>query len=258
MGFIRTSTSIVLGTLFFLSLFLSGLFLTINLSLSYNNVESHVTPYIQNLTQISLTPKQISSTINHSYYKNYNCTLVNCIKQNQVGYLFSKQAKTFWYQKFKLMLILSIILFILLFLIAKKKGSALIGVGIITIISNLPFKNMFWIKNVIPKTSISSLIDTFFTFSPKVFWTMAPIGVGLIALGILFKIFGIGISINNFFTRLKKEDKEETDEENINQTENENKDKSDEKKYSTNEVKEFVKKEVEKASKKIKNNKKKE
>lgn len=259
MGFIRTSTSIVLGILFFLSLFLTGLFLTMNLSLNYKNVESHVTPYIQNSTQNKLTSKQISFAINQSYYKNYNCTLVNCIKQNQVGYLFSKQGKIFWYQKFKLMLILSIILFVSLFFVAKKKDSALIGTGIITIISNLPFKNMSWIKKILPKTEMSTLINTFFTSSPKVFWTMAFIGLGLIILGILFKIFKMGISINNFFTKLKKEDEEEVNEKITNQTEDENKidEKDNEKELSTNKVKEIVKKEIEKASKNIKNSKKK-
>jgi len=164
MGFIRSGVVFILAIALFLGLFVGNLFLTLNLSLEYDQVS----PYIQNLSedfamssgskalilqnyetkkilcqkgdQVSLdftfdTEKiavpcevinkdgksVIEFVINESipiyYYKDYNCTFIECIQtKGESLALISEKAKTYWEEKFYSVALISLIIFVLLFI----------------------------------------------------------------------------------------------------------------------------------------------
>jgi len=196
MGFIRGSVIFILTFSLFIALFLGNIFLTLNWSLNYDNVQ----PYLKNLTnnlakdsgskaillqeynskRINCPEKEsvkfsfeenqieipcniinkdakstidyvINETIPKIYYKNYKCDFLDCLKtKNQQLVLISEKGKEYWGNKFYSVLIISLIIFILIFLFAKEKHSSLILTGSMIIFSALPFKQITWLLSLIP------------------------------------------------------------------------------------------------------------
>ena len=255
MGLIRSGGVVIVSVLLFFALFFSGLFLTLNLSLNYDNVQSHVGPFLKNVTGevYTLNDTMVNELINKTYYQDYNCTMIDCVKNNQVTYLYSSSAKDFWSAKFKLFIFISVLLFVLLFLLVSKKSSAFLTAGAITILSSLPYNKIGWIYKLIPAGNFKELISMFFSNSHEVFVLFLLIGIGILIVGVILTFLRVGLSLNKFFDKFKKkEDGGDKPEENIDKTEEENKEdegKDDEKKYSANEVKKIVKNEVKKLNK---------
>ena len=257
MGFIRSGGVVIVSILLFFALFFSGLFLTLNGSLNYNNVESHVGPYLKNITGnvYVLNDSVVNNAINKTYYQNYNCSMIDCIKTNQITYLYSAQAKNYWASKARLFLLISLALFIFLFLLVSKKSSAFITAGGVTILASLPFNKMNWVYKIIPAGNFKSLVDMFFSASHNVFLSMLFIGIGILILGIILTVIRMGLSFNKFLDKFRKEKEPENEENNEDSEEKQPEEteevtEEDQKKYSLNDVKKIVKDEVEKVSKK--------
>lgn len=264
MGFIRSGVIFILAISLFLSLFIGNLFLTLNLSLEYNQVS----PYIQNLSENFATDSGskaiilkeyeskktfcekegqaslnftfdgneitvpceilkkdaksvIEFVINESipiyYYKEYNCTFIECIqKEGKPLALISEKAKIYWEEKFYSTMLISIIIFILLFIFVKEKHSAFILSGIMVIFSAIPFRQIAWLISLLPEFLPFKIIPIFFTKADYVFMVMIILGIILISLGIGIKFFDWGIKLNDFTKSLfKKDSKEEVTKEEV-------------------------------------------
>jgi len=254
MGFIRSGVVFILAIALFLGLFVGNLFLTLNLSLEYDQVS----PYIQNLSedfamssgskalilqnyetkkilcqkgdQVSLdftfdTEKiavpcevinkdgksVIEFVINESipiyYYKDYNCTFIECIQtKGESLALISEKAKTYWEEKFYSVALISLIIFVLLFIFVKEKHSAFILSGIMVIFSAIPFRQITWLLSLLPEFLPFKIIPIFFTKAADVFMIMIILGILLISLGIGIKFFDWGIKLNELIKSIFKKD----------------------------------------------------
>jgi hypothetical protein len=147
----------------------------------------------------------VKSFIHQVYYKEYNCNFVNCFNNSEIPlFLISEKTHNFLINKFYILLTISFILFILLFFAVNKKSNAFIIGGIFSIIlSLLSFKLDYLLSSISNKT-ISSVLKIFFSQSFYVSLWALIMGVILIVLGIVFKIFNIGFFISNLISKIKE------------------------------------------------------
>lgn len=147
--------------------------------------------------------------IKQIYYKDYNCSFLDCFNKQQglPLFLISETTRVFLINKFYILLASSIALFILIFLLVKKKSNAGILSGISIIFAVLPLKilsgllpNLF--KNL---GDFSGIFNVFFSTANFVFVRGIILGSLLILLGIIFKIFGIEMKIYDFISKFKKQ-----------------------------------------------------
>lgn len=193
----------------------------------------------------------INQFIDNIYYKEYNCTFIECVKNPETTtVIISETAKNYWNDKFNLAFLITIILAILLFIIIEGKASFFIVAGILTILSALPFGKINWALNFFNDKLIAEIFSVFFTKSYNVFLLMAIIGTAILILGIIFKVLGIGISFSKSLGKIfSKQEKEEENEGKENLTKEEIKGivKSEiSKEKKKDEIKKLIKKEVRK------------
>jgi hypothetical protein len=145
--------------------------------------------------------------IHQIYYANYDCDFLNCIKSTQVPlFLLSEKAYNFWTDKFRISLAVSfVLLVILLFLVKKKENMPLLS-GILLSVSSLPFIKLDVLLNTFSDKIVSQFLKVF--FSQAFYFSLRALIVGLvlIGLGVIFRIFDIGFFISNLISKIKKTD----------------------------------------------------
>ena len=145
--------------------------------------------------------------IHQIYYTNYDCDFLNCIHSTQVPvFLLSEKAYNFWTDKFRISLAVSFVLLVLLLFLVKKKENMPLLSGILLSVSSLPFIKLDVILNTFSNKIISQFLEVF--FSQAFYFSLRTLIVGLvlIGLGIIFKIFDIGFFISNLISKIKKTD----------------------------------------------------
>ena len=146
----------------------------------------------------------VSNALHDLYYRTYDCSFFECLKTGDGPYvLVSEVAMNYWKSKFKICLLGSILLFVLMFIFIEKKHSTLTVTGILMILSALPFRKLNWLLAFLPEGNLTEMVLSFFTRSYNVFLIMTIIGVSLFAVGIAFEFLGIGLKITKFFTKEK-------------------------------------------------------
>lgn len=270
MGIIRGSVFTIASVLLLLSFLAGNLFLTLSMSLEYDNVRAEVNNIIKdlaegglNLTSIveekfdameihcqnnseyvfseegrtfvvscdvvangpeAVVDAEINKFVEETYYKDYDCNFWNCFKESELPlFLISAKAKDYWQEKFYFSLIASIVLIILMFFLIEKKTNLPIVVGILLVISSLPFLKLDWFFSLL---QASDILSTIFNKSHTVFLISLVLGLIFVALWLLLEFFKIGFKISEFFSKKKS--------------------------VSEKEVKDIVKKEVLKEKKKSK------
>ncbi len=177
----------------------------------------------------------VNNFVEKVYYEDYDCEFWDCIERTGSPlFLVSEKAKNYWNSKFYLALIASFVLIILTFLLVEKKSNLFVITGSLLIISSLPFMKLDWALSIIPDKSFLELLAIFFTKAYTVFLIGLISGSVILGVGILLKLFGVGFTISNIFSRFQKKGAKK------------------DKKFSKDEVKQIVRKEV---SKKIKDKK---
>lgn len=159
----------------------------------------------------------IDYLVKEAYYKDYGCEFWNCFEDaNNPLFLISQTSKDYWAGKFRLFLLISLGLMVLLFLLSKHPfilgGALLFGAslpvskldGIGTAIVKAILGPVSVVADGLSSESLNDIIGIFFTQSGSVFITMLVIGLVLIAVGIVFKIFKIGFKINKLFGSKEK------------------------------------------------------
>lgn len=164
--------------------------------------------------------------IKEIYYKEYNCGFWDCIGETEAGFfLVSEKAKNYWKSKFYFLLVASIVLIALAFLLVEKKINLLIITGGLLTLSALLLSRLNWFFSFISDESLLQFFTIFFTKTSLVFWVSIILGIILLLIGILLKLFWMSFKISNLFS------------------------KKEEKGISKKDVKEIVKKEVSKKKK---------
>ncbi|MFQ5531928.1 MAG: hypothetical protein ACE5ES_04895, partial [Candidatus Nanoarchaeia archaeon] len=178
------------------------------------------------------------------YYEDYECSGFTECAQNPF-YLVSKDAKDYWNKLYYFMLVVSILLAGALLFVIHQKTNFPFLLGVLVIAAALPFVSSVWLVKLLGiiffflEDTFLAVFSVFFSKSGAVFWTSFVLGLILVGAGIVFKLFGVGFKISNFFQKTSGEvqGKEK---------------KAGETSVSKSEVKEIVREEVAKRKKKIK------
>ncbi len=181
-----------------------------SLNFSFNEEEIIVPCEEVNNGAKSVIEYVINESVPLYYYKNYNCSLIDCVqKENQPLALVSQNAKDYWGKQFYSVIILCLIAFGLLFIFVKEKHNAFVLAGIMTIFSAIPFRQITWILSLLPDLLPFKIIPIFFTEAGSVFTFMLILGIILISLGIGIKFFDWGMKLDGLIRKtFKRKDKE--------------------------------------------------
>ena len=107
---------------------------------------------------------EVTNLVDQLYYKQYDCEFWQCVKeQSPPLVLISEKSYEYWRAFFYWSIILSVIFFLLIFLVAKNKATPFILSGILMIITALPFKNLNWVFSLIPIGEIAKFLSIFFS-----------------------------------------------------------------------------------------------
>jgi len=151
---------------------------------------------------------QINSFAEEIYYKEYNCEFWDCLDSSEEGMfvVVSEKAHDYWKGKFYLALLISLVLFVLIFLLVEKKSNSFILAGALLIASSLPFIKLENILSVF-SGSFLQFLTVFVSQSYYVFLKILIFGIIVLAVGIVWKFFKIGFWIQEKVTnwRNKKE-----------------------------------------------------
>lgn len=138
----------------------------------------------------------IDHFIDEVYYAEYNCELWKCVKDSSFPFvLFSEKAMDYWRAKFLLLAVISLVLFVLTFLISSNRSTTFIITGVLLILSSLPFRELGWVLGLLP-SEFSGIFSAFFAKAHSVFIIILILGIIFIIAGILFKVFGWKMTFN--------------------------------------------------------------
>jgi hypothetical protein len=252
MGFFKGGLLTVSVILLFLSLLAMNSFLTISMSLSYDNVKAELGSVVEeiargemdldgqinnnfdelvehcvnnseyNLVQGELNmiipckvvdqgseavvDYGINQLIEEVYYKDYNCDLWDCLKEegDKPFVLVSEKAHDYWQGKFYLCLFLVMVFSVLSFFFVENKNSAPIAVGIPFVIASLPFAKLTWLLSFLaPAGDIMQFFTVFFSKSYIVFLIGLILGIVLIGVGIVLKLLKVGQYVSDKAGKVK-------------------------------------------------------
>jgi len=251
MGFIRGALGIFISILLLIVFFVGGIFLTLTLSLQYDNVHDKISPVIQNtleeelgvnlaseiedelilmeiycensledyvfseqgyaitLSCESLTQgaegiinSGIDSLIESAYYKEYTCNFWKCFGEEEIPlFLVSEYAKDYWKAKSYLAMGVALVLILTLFFIYRKKPNTFIIPGILLIVVAIPFLKIGALISFSGDRIVLELLSIFFSRSISVFRIFLFSGIGLVVIGLFFKLFLVGFRFSKFFHR---------------------------------------------------------
>lgn len=139
--------------------------------------------------------ESIKSVVSDFYYQEYNCDFLDCFGEESIPFfLVSEQSKDYLQGKFYLALLVSIILAVLVLLLIENKKNFPIVLGVLMIISSLPFMKLdiFLFGDVGP---IMNFISVFISEAYNVFWIFFLSGLVMMGLGIAMHSVDLGVFI---------------------------------------------------------------
>lgn len=175
----------------------------------------------------------VSTMIEDLYYKTYDCSFWECLKQDSTSFvLVSEKSKEYWSDMYSYSLFATIAIFLLLLLVIEAKHSTLTITGVLMIVASYPFRKLNWVLGFLPDGNLTDLFLALFAKSYNVFLITMIIGFALFAVGIGFEFLGFGLWFSKLIGAFKK-DKKKKGKVKLSS--------DDEKKFSKEEVKEIVK-----------------
>jgi hypothetical protein len=149
--------------------------------------------------------KGIDYLIKSVYYKDYDCEFIDCFGKTEVPtFLFSMKSYTFLNNIFYISLAIFFLLLILLFFLIKQKTNVPILVGSLFIISALPFFKITKLIGLIPNATAVKIVGLFFSSASPIAIKALIIGIILLIVGIVLKIFKAGFFISKIISKTKK------------------------------------------------------
>jgi len=227
-GFFLTIISVIL----FLGLIVVGLLNISSNSLEYENIQKNVVPALVgaainnssfsvsremvNNSAEDILEQGISKQLEENYYEKKDCGNSCFSGKNAVFFLFSNQFKTSLDKYFYYSVLFCILLLILVFFLAENKSNAFLLSGILIFASGF---GVFFLANFVIPFLYNFLFDftqigfviPFHSFiagvSSNFIWTIL-IGISLILVGVIIKMFSLGFIIEKFFERFKRDKQE--------------------------------------------------
>jgi hypothetical protein len=251
MGFIRGVLLVIASVLLFLSFLVGNVFLTLSLSLDYDNVHPELVSVVRDMAEDKLNLEQeieekfesmelycendsefvfsyepgqvfvipcdivsqgsdavieygINSFVEEIYYKDYDCDFWDCLGETEIPFfLVSEKARDYWNNKFCFLLIVSVILIALMFFLVEQKSHLFFVVGSLLAISALPFMKINWALSFLDAPFLQ-FFTIFFVKAYIVFLISFSLGILLLVIGLVLKLFEVGFKISGFFERFKK------------------------------------------------------
>ncbi len=173
-------------------------------------------PFTNNLKQ-SLEQKMKSGDLNNvslqqetqefiqeMYYAEYACDYWDCFSISEVPFfLISQKSQNYWYANFRYLGIASLILMAILFLLVSQKRNFFVLMGILSLLASLPLWGIKKLIAIFFKGQILDFANIFFDKSGYIATVLVAIGIALIALAIIFGLFGLGFKIFSWIDRIK-------------------------------------------------------
>lgn len=140
---------------------------------------------IKTLSAKEIVDEQIQKFMNETYYKEYDCSFIECFGENQVPFfLVSKMSRDYIKNKYYYVLAFSVLLASLMFLLTKNKKNFPIIIGILFVLSSLPFMKLDVFSSAVSGSYASQIFSLFFEQAKVIFWWMFIIGIVFIGAGI--------------------------------------------------------------------------
>jgi len=153
-------------------------------------------------TPESIIDIEIDQFINQTYYKEYNCKILDCLgKEETPFFLMSKNTKDYFKGKFYLFLLVSIILLIPLLFLLENKKNLFIFLGILIMLSSFPF---IWINSLSSKLSnesVREILSALLSNASSTFIIFFVFGLIILGVGIGLKFWKSGQ--DNFPDKIK-------------------------------------------------------
>jgi len=142
--------------------------------------------------------------IQEMYYAEYDCDYWNCFNLSETPFfLVSQKSQLYWYKNLKYIGIISLVLIALLFLFVGNKKNFFVLMGILSLLSSLPIWGIRKIISIFSKGDILNFVNIIFSKSNYVATILTSAGIILIALAILFGLFGLGFKIFSWIDSIK-------------------------------------------------------
>ncbi len=177
---------------------------------------------ISNLSQELSQDEKVEILINETlkgfvkeiYYQEYDCNYWDCFEKTENPlFLVSEKSRDYWKNIFYISLGASLVLIALSFFLMEKKTNLPILVGSLLIISSLPLMKLNTIMSSLtgPLTQMFTfdITSLFFSKSYSASIKFLIMGIIILAIGILLKVFKIGFKISEIISKIKK-DKEKS------------------------------------------------
>ena len=156
----------------------------------------------------------LENFIEDMYYKDYDCSFIECFEKGKgiPYFLVSEKTKNYFHGKFYLVLLILIGLILVMFFLVKSKVNLLFVLGLMMIVSSLPFMKINSLLSYFAEKGVLKIIAVFFSGAYSVFIYVFSVGLATLIIGIFMKFFGWGFKINemiqNFSKRFSKGEKE--------------------------------------------------
>lgn len=161
----------------------------------------------------------ITAFIENYYYQDYNCEMIECLQQQPLV-LMSEKAHEYWTEKSNLLLIISLGLAVVLFFLTKHKSNFFMISGGLVVGTSILISQLPDIASDIAMTTLSPAISTleqlgassdifakiaraFFSQAEEVYLWFLLVGILLIGVGILFKVFNLAGKISTWIKNRK-------------------------------------------------------
>lgn len=155
------------------------------------------------LDNVSLQ-QETQEFIREMYYAEYSCGYWDCFSVSEIPlFLVSQKSQNYWYKNFRYLGIASLILMAILFLLVSKKRNFFVLIGILSLLASLPLWGIKKLIAIFFNGQILEFVNIFFSKSNYVATMMTAGGIILIALAIVFGLFGLGFKIFSWIDGIK-------------------------------------------------------
>jgi len=137
----------------------------------------------------SFVNKTVENVVYDIYYADYDCDFWDCLSEGETSLvLVSEKAKDYWRGKLYWAFLISLILIALIFLVVEQKQNFPVVLGLVVLISSLPFMKADSFIGFLAG-NFSGLLIPFLGNIKSVFWFSLIIGLLFIIVGIVWRFW---------------------------------------------------------------------
>jgi len=161
-------------------------------------------------TPESIINIEIEQFINQTYYKDYDCGILDCLsKEGTPFFLMSKNTKDYLRGKFYLLLLVALVLLVIMFFLLENKKNLPFIFGILIMISSLPFIWINSLSKTLSNETAREIISALLSNASSTFIIFFVFGLIIFGVGIALKFWKseTGEAISNLSKSVKSSKK---------------------------------------------------